>query len=91
MKRYLIVLTVIVAVSLIGLGIYNSHAQTKEVVEVVKDVGTAIAGSENSKLFHCRCKAGGCYGGNAFSFRPSCAKSDKTIICSDWIDNCVKK
>lgn len=38
MKRYLIILTVIVAVSLIGLGIYNSHAQTKEVVEGVKDV-----------------------------------------------------
>lgn len=36
----------------------------------------------------CRCKDGGCYGGNAISFRASCAKAEYPIKCNDYKSNC---
>lgn len=32
----------------------------------------------------CRCKHGGCYGGNAFSLRPRCGQGS----CSEAVSNC---
>ena len=42
----------------------------------------------------CRCKHGGCYGGNAISFRSRCGQSGEgengeVILCSAFVDNCV--
>lgn len=41
----------------------------------------------------CRCKYGGCFGGNAISFRARCGQSgvepDGTVtLCSEFVSNC---
>lgn len=48
-----------------------------------------IPGDWDSTVNHCRCKDKGCYGGNALSFRSSCAKSDfENINCRLYDRNC---
>jgi len=37
---------------------------------------------------YCRCRESSCTGGNAISFRRSCAKSSEPINCSSYSGNC---
>ena len=54
----------------------------------IGDIGILGPGDFDG-IMRCRCKDDGCYGGNALSFRPICAKSDKgPINCADYNDNC---
>lgn len=42
--------------------------------------------AEAVTTFVCRCKHGGCYGGNIISFRSACAKN--VVMCRDYDSNC---
>ena len=44
---------------------------------------------ENTDVMRCRCKEGGCYGGNMISIYSLCAVSHGTINCSEYVDNCA--
>lgn len=44
---------------------------------------------EMDPTMRCRCKKNGCYGGNALSFRPACAKGNGPIQCNEYNGNCA--
>lgn len=67
-------------------------------IALISLTGESNAGDQNIKIgditgdfdtvARCRCKKGGCYGGNAISFRSACAKGDDATDCSEHKSNC---
>lgn len=69
---------------------WQTEAQAQdsnEIITQIGDIGQTLI-ENDGKMFRCRCKAGGCYGGNLISFRSLCAKGVGTIDCTAWIMNC---
>jgi hypothetical protein len=56
-------------------------AQTQDKIKISKD---GIEGEVDSGSIRCRCKDGGCYGGNAISFRAKCAIVGGKEVCNDF-------
>lgn len=84
MKKVLIALFGIMLISCLFSSNVNSQSTVEQVVDKIIDATT-----EDGTTPHCRCKGGGCYGGNAFSFRASCAKLASGVgFCNTYDSNC---
>ncbi|MDD6252595.1 MAG: hypothetical protein ACI3ZO_00375 [Candidatus Cryptobacteroides sp.] len=54
----------------------------------IADASKISVTGDFDSVIRCRCKRGGCYGGNAISFRGACAKSRESIQCYEFEANC---
>lgn len=79
MKKVVIVLLGMVLISCLFISEVNSQSTVEKVVSKITDAATA-----KTPTLHCRCKKGGCYGGNALSFRANCRSF------SDGLGDCTK-
>lgn len=82
MKRVILLLSAVCLLSaLFAINVYGG----------IEDAGDiTVPGGDLDSVNRCRCKNNGCYGGNAISLRPACAKSDGVLDCSEYDVNCPK-
>lgn len=80
MKKLIIILLSVTCISFLFVNEVNSQSIIKETTDAIKQDGPVL---------HCRCKSGGCYGGNALSFRANCANfTDGKGDCNHFKSNC---
>lgn len=82
MKKILVSIGVIAGMAIASFCVYEAYAGTP-----IWQNPPVIVGDFDG-INRCRCKQDGCYGGNAISFRASCAKSADPIQCADYDNNC---
>ncbi len=82
MKKSILKNVAILTFALFGLGIIGNNVLYAITSPI--EVGVDEIWTHN----YCRCHGEECKGGNAISFRRSCAKSEEPIQCPDYSVNC---
>lgn len=85
MKKVVIILLGVLFISCLFVSEVNSQSTVEKVVDKVTNAVTA-----KDAILHCRCKKGGCYGGNALSFRANCTNFEHGEGDCTKSNNCPK-
>lgn len=87
MRKKIILLVLITSSMLGGATLFSSHQIKAQRAKVDITIGEKIG-----TTLYCRCKHGGCYGGNFFSFRANCGNyPGGTGNCASQKSNCYNK
>lgn len=75
-----------ISLIILSLGMMGFFPTFSQGLKVEPKLELSGGGTDSNKTNLCRCKSGGCYGGNLISFRARCGQG----TCSDGEANCPR-